>query len=171
MRSAPPAAHDGPLKGWHVLAAVLAFFSIVIAIDVGFSIVAVRTFPGEDVKRSYLQGLRYNDTLAERAAQAKLGWRAELSVETRAGMPSAIVTLRDREGRLISTAEVRAIVRRPATDRADRTITFSPIADGAYAAALPGLADGAWDIRGIAEAHGQSFAFERRITWQASQTR
>ena len=37
------------------------------------------TFSGEDERKSYLQGLTFNRTLAQRAEQARLGWRAEIT--------------------------------------------------------------------------------------------
>ena len=46
------AAHPSPspgfrFTGWHLLASVSAFFAVVIAIDVTFTVFAVRTFPGQ----------------------------------------------------------------------------------------------------------------------------
>ncbi len=61
---------------WHVLAAMLAFFGASSPSMSAFAAIAVRSFPGEDVRRSYLQGLHTTDTLAERRTQAALGWRA-----------------------------------------------------------------------------------------------
>ena len=64
------------VRGWHVLTALLAFFGAIIAVNIAFAVIAVRSFPGEDVRRSYVQGLQYNDTLAERRVQQALGWQA-----------------------------------------------------------------------------------------------
>jgi hypothetical protein len=49
------------------MAMLLTFFGVVIGVDVAFSVLAVRTFPGEDIRNSYVQGNHYNETLAERA--------------------------------------------------------------------------------------------------------
>ena len=65
------------LKGWHVLLIMLAFFGVMFSGNGVFLFHAITSFPGEDVKKSYVQGLSFNDTLADRAAQAELGWLAE----------------------------------------------------------------------------------------------
>jgi len=41
---------------------------------------AVSSFTGEDVKKSYLQGLDYNTTIQTRSAQATLGWNVAANV-------------------------------------------------------------------------------------------
>ena len=69
------------LRGVHVFAGIAAFFGVMILIQVVFVIQAVRTFPGEEVEKSYVQGLDYNATLERRAAQKKLGWSAEAGAE------------------------------------------------------------------------------------------
>ena len=65
------------LKGWHVLLIMLGFFGVMFAVNGVFLYHAITSFPGEDVKKSYVQGLNYNQTLSARASQADLGWRAE----------------------------------------------------------------------------------------------
>lgn len=62
------------IGGWHVLAAVVGFFAIVIVVDVGFAIFAYRTFPGEVSSTPYEDGVAYNRKLAQMAAQGRLGW-------------------------------------------------------------------------------------------------
>ena len=55
------------LKGWHVLLILMAFFGVMFSVNGVFLYHAITSFPGEDVKKSYVQGLNYNDTLAVRA--------------------------------------------------------------------------------------------------------
>ncbi|MEO1305623.1 MAG: FixH family protein, partial [Pseudomonadota bacterium] len=75
------APSEKTLKGWHVLLIMLGFFGIMFAVNGVFLYHAITSFPGEDIKKSYVQGLNYNDTLAVRAAQAELGWQAEAGLE------------------------------------------------------------------------------------------
>jgi nitrogen fixation protein FixH len=135
------------LKGWHVLAGMLAFFAAIIAVNVGFAIVAVDSFPGEDVRRSYLQGLNYNDALAERRRQAALGWQAHAATENEAGQTRLVVMLRDREGRPLSGVAVSGELRWPADERLDRALTFAPDGEGRYVAAIEDLRPGYWRLR------------------------
>ena len=65
-----------PVRGWHVLVLIVLFFSVTIGVNATFITLAMRTHPGEDVPRSYYQGLNYNETLARRHEQAELGWSA-----------------------------------------------------------------------------------------------
>ena len=66
-----------PIRGIHVFWWIFSFFAIVIAADAFFVIRAVGTFPGEQVKNSYVLGLDYNQQLERREAQLKRGWTAE----------------------------------------------------------------------------------------------
>ena len=152
------------LRGWHVLAMLLTFFAVVIGVDVGFSVIAVRTFPGEDIRNSYVQGNLYNETLAERAKQAALGWTAEASLGS--GNGGAIVTLRlrDAKGEPLTGATVTGRLRRPATTKADRTLVFSSTGGGTYIAPAGDLQAGAWDLAVRATRGSATFDIGARLT-------
>lgn len=68
------------LRGVHVLWMVVGFFALIIGTDAYFIIRAVNTFPGEQVKNSYVLGLDYNREVEAREQQAKLGWTAEAGI-------------------------------------------------------------------------------------------
>ena len=160
MRSDIPAP-GFRINGWHVLSMVVGFFTVVIAVDVGFAVMAYRTFPGEVSVTPYEDGLVYNKTLAQQAAQAKLGWRA--SAEAR---PDAVVlTLLDREGRPVTGLRVAGKLERPATETGRVSTTFHETSPGRDEARVGGER-GAWDL--IAEARdpaGRLFVAERRLSW------
>ena len=50
-------APRGKLTGWHVLWIMLGFFGLMFTVNGIFLYHAITSFPGEDVKKSYLQGL------------------------------------------------------------------------------------------------------------------
>jgi nitrogen fixation protein FixH len=157
------------LRGWHVLAAMLAFFAAIIAVNVAFAVVAVRSFPGEDVRRSYLQGLNYNDTIAARRAQAALGWQANAVV--RAGREGVYleVDLRDRAGAPVNGATLAGELRWPTDARLDRALTFEASGAGRYVARLGVLGEGRWRLRAhAADAAGGALDFEAELQWRAS---
>ncbi len=166
-RTAQP--DKGAITGRHVLVAMLLFFAAIIAINIAFSIVAVRTFPGEDVKRSYLQGLNYNDKLAERAAQNALGWSAGMEALPQGAGAQLRVRFVDREGRPVEGLAIEGKVRRPATTRDERAVTFTAEGDGVYVADAGNIALGAWTFQGIATRGTERFEFERRMTWTPPQ--
>jgi len=152
------------LRGWHVLAMLLTFFGVVIGVDVAFSVLALRTFPGEDIRNSYVQGNHYNETLAERAKQTALGWTAEASLVS--GKGGAIVTLRlrDAKGEPLKGATVTGRLRRPATTMADRTLVFSSTGGGTYIAPAGDLQAGAWDLAVRATRGSATFDIGARLT-------
>ena len=158
------------VRGWHVLAAMLAFFGVVIAVNVAFAVIAVRSFPGEDVRRSYLQGLQYNDTLAERRAQAELGWRAAAAlVAVSADSAEVRIRLTDRDGAALDALAVAGDLQWPTDARFDRVLVFSPIGDGVYVAQAGNVHPGRWRLRARAEStDARALDFEAELTWPAS---
>jgi nitrogen fixation protein FixH len=164
--------HDGhhrtkpfTLKGWHVGALLGGFFATVIGVNVVFMTLAYQSFPGEDVPRSYVQGLRYNDTLAARDAQARLGWQAQATFLRDGGAPALQVRLTDRDGTALSGATIEATLRRVATDKQDRALIFSESAPGVYRADLPDLGAGGWSLRAQAKRDGQTLDFTGSLSW------
>lgn len=154
------------LRGVHVLIAMLTFFGAVIAVNVAFVVLAVGSFPGEDVRRSYLQGLNYNNTLAERREQAALGWSAAASIIQLRGSPAVEVVLRDSAGRPLDGAAASGELRWPASERRDHALEFAARGEGRYVAAVPDLSPGRWVLRARAERDaGHALDFEAELTW------
>jgi nitrogen fixation protein FixH len=157
------------LRGVHVLWSLIGFFAFVIAINVAFTVLAVRTFPGEDVRRSYLQGLHYNETLAARRAQAALGWRASAALAPSAAGAIVEVRIRERDGAPLSHLTVRGVLRRPTHESADVSLEFTPRGGGAYVAHIGRLDAGQWRLRARAErANGAALDLERSFFWPST---
>ena len=157
----------GELRGVHVLAGLLAFFAAIIAVNVAFAFIAVRSFPGEDVRRSYLQGLQYNETLAARRAQAELGWRvtAGLRQGDEGGVVEVVVTGRD--GAPVAGAHLTGDLQWPTDSRHDRALNFQSAGAGRYTAPVPDLTSGRWRLRARAEStSGDALDFESELTWR-----
>ena len=163
--SAANAKPSPEIKGWHVLAAMLAGFGVVIAVNVAFAVIAVSTFPGEDVRRSYLQGLQYNETLAARREQAALGWAASAAFVTAEGDSVVAVALSDREGRPLVGASLRGDLQWPTNAGRDRALTFEAMGDGRYIARTSDLQPGRWRLRGRAERDEGALDFEAELIW------
>ncbi len=71
-----------PLTGWHVLAMFVAFFGVIIAVNITMAWKAISTFPGLEVENGYVASQSFD---AEMAAQKG----AELDVEAQAMTPDA----------------------------------------------------------------------------------
>lgn len=157
------------LNGLHVLIAMLTFFVAIVAVNVAFVVLAVKSFPGEDVRRSYLQGLNYNATIAERRGQAARGWGAGAALVSRDGAAVLEVTLRDDAGAAISNARLTGELRRPMTSRFDRSLEFIAVGEGIYRARVGAIEQGAWRLRARASAaNGEALDFGAELTWPAS---
>lgn len=157
------------LSGGHVLTGLLLFFVAIIVINIAFAVVAVRSFPGEDERRSYTQGLRHNDLLAERRSQARLGWRARSAFEATPSGARLLLRLNDRAGAPIDGAAVSGVLRWPPQEARDRALNFIAQGNGFYAADLGALPPGRWDLRARAEDEsGNTLDFEAELTWPST---
>lgn len=136
-------ASEKELKGWHVLLIMLAFFGVMFSVNGVFLYHAITSFPGEDVKKSYVQGLNYNHTLAARAAQAELGWQAEAGLQGE----QIVFRLHDAEGLPLPNFAVIGELRRSTTQDHDQAITFTANYDGSYHADAGPLHQGQWQLR------------------------
>lgn len=158
--SQPPPAKT--INGRHVLAWVVGFFVVVVAVDVGFMTMAIRTFPGQVSVTPYEDGVAYNRTLTQMDAQARLGWRASASV-----MPDGAVELevRDRAGAPVTGLKARGALQRPATEQGRLALTFAETAPGRYRTA-PQAITGAWDLEAVAvDGLRHRFEAQRRLLW------
>lgn len=149
------------LNGWHVLAGVTAFFAVVVAVDVSFMVMAIRTFPGQVSVTPYEDGLLYNRHIAQLEAQDRLGWRAAAGAE-----PGQVaIEFRDRDGRPISGLRITGRLERPATETGRIALRFAEAGAGRYLAPA-GRIDGTWDLTAEARgSQGAAFVAERRLTW------
>jgi nitrogen fixation protein FixH len=159
--SLPGVEHGFRIKGWHVLAAFVAFFGVVVAVDVGFVVMSLRSFPGQVSVTPYEDGLIYDRKLAQLAAQDRLGWRAAAAAEPE----TVVVEMRDREGLPLGGLSISGRLERPATEAGRVVLRFREAAPGRYVAAS-GRLSGAWDLTAIATGPGgERFEAERRLAW------
>lgn len=155
------------IRGWHVLAMFAAFFAAIVAANAIFITLAVRTFPGEEEKKSYLQGLHYNQRLEEREAQAALGWHVEIAqvrMERDPGIELSFVsaTLTPLTG-LRVTGKMSGLV----DDKDDRALDFFEAAPGVYRARTQGIDSGVWRLDATATgSRREKFTLAKRMTFE-----
>jgi nitrogen fixation protein FixH len=138
-----PSGAKRPLTGWHVFAGVFLFFAVVISVNALMATLAVRTFSGEDVKKSYLQGLNYNQTLAQQEKDHALGWRVTAQA-TAHGLLTLTIT--DRAGTPLTDVRVKGRLRHPATTRRDIPLDAATNGKGDITVPVPRLTPGAWTL-------------------------
>jgi nitrogen fixation protein FixH len=101
----------GEITGRHVFAITSTAFAVIIGVNALLAFKAVSTFPGLEVKNSYVASQGFN---SRKAAQEALGWqmvpsyadgRIDLAFTDRAGQPVQVQDLRVLVGRTTSTAD------------------------------------------------------------------
>lgn len=157
-------AGKGKMKGWHALLWFLGFFGFMFVVNGIFLWAAITSFPGEDVEKSYLTGLDYNQELARRAHQEAAGWNAEIGISgTNQGF-LLTTRLMTRDGSALPVFGTQAQLRHP-TDRAlDRVVTLTPAGGGEYVAELGDLHTGAWSVNLAADVDPETDGFEFRAS-------
>ena len=129
------------LTGKHVLIILLSAFGVVFAVNGYFLYSALHTLPGEQRGATYEAGLHYNATLAEQRAQEALHW----SHKSEASLGSPLtVTVADANGAPVAGLAMEGWLERPASNRADRKLTFNEVVAGRYEASAASLEAGTW---------------------------
>ena len=134
-----------PLTGKRVFCLLLAFFGVVIAVNMVFLYVALSTYPGADTEDAYRRGVAYNDVLEKAAAQDTLGWRGTIDYD--AATRSLRFFLIDADRRPIRRLSVSAHVRRTVKRGHDLSLALNGYPDGSYRAALDPPLPGQWQVR------------------------
>jgi len=154
---------DG-LRGRHVLLGLVAFFGLIFLVNGIFIYYALNTFGGGDTSDPYRKGLNYNETVAEAARDAELGWQAQLTYETASGR--LMLSLIDRDGHAVSGLHFSGTIGRPATDREDLSANFNEAESGNYAAMVR-LAPGQWVVQlqsnELSRAGDPTYRLKRRL--------
>lgn len=127
--------------GRHMAVGMIAFFGVVLAVNLLMATAASSTFGGTVVDNSYVASQRFNAWLEEADAAGRLGWTADIG---RAEGRVAIV-LRDHGGPL-KGASIAAVARHPLGRLEDIPLHFGEKAPGQYQSAEP-LPSGRWQVR------------------------
>lgn len=136
-----------PLTGRGVLLWLGLFFGAVIAVNTYYITLSVETFRGEDEQKPYLQGIEYNQTLARRAEQARMGWTASVTANRLPdGHVRVAIALRDRTGVAENGARLSAELRHPMDENRDEVAALSPAGGGRYTADVGKVSAGVWDV-------------------------
>jgi nitrogen fixation protein FixH len=126
--------------GRHMLLTMLAFFGVVIGVNVTMAWLAGASWTGFVVENSYVASQQFNAKMAETHAQRALGWTGHFSLA--GGAVRYAIT--DVKGVVVPLQAVSVTFRRPVDDREDQTIALAK--DGSGYAALHDVADGVWIV-------------------------
>lgn len=140
------------LKGKHVLAITVGAFAVIIAVNLTLAFKAVSTFPGLEVKNSYVASQGFN---TRKAAQEALGWT--LAPSYAEGRVDLAFT--DRDGQPVQVQELEVLIGRTTSTTDDARPEFAVQGD-VYSAALD-LGRGKWMVKVTARAPDGTL-FEQR---------
>ncbi|PWE32264.1 nitrogen fixation protein FixH [Maritimibacter sp. 55A14] len=144
-----------PLTGRKVLAIAVTAFAVIITVNVVMAWNAISTFPGLEVKNSYVASQEFNEKLA---AQQALGW----TLDTQYADGLLTLGFDGPDGRPAEVQALEVLVGRTTEARDDRWPELSG-ANGRYSAALD-LDYGQWLLHVTARAaDGTEFRQRRQI--------
>ncbi|MEM9581411.1 MAG: FixH family protein [Pseudomonadota bacterium] len=125
------------ITGWHVLAGFGLAFSVIIGVNVTLAVNAVKTFPGLEVKNSYVASQAFD---SDKAAQLALGWDVSATLQ---GDELSLVVLED--GRSVAPQIISAVFGRATNVAQDQTPDFA--FDGNRLRARVQGGAGNWNLR------------------------
>jgi nitrogen fixation protein FixH len=140
------------LKGWHVFAIFSGAFGVIIAVNLTLAFQAVGTFPGLEVRNSYVASQSFD---ANRTAQNALGWEVSARLD---GHVLSLVILED--GKAIAPTIEDATFGRATNIAYDETPVFE--FDGTALRAPVVAGTGNWNLRLKARAANGAL-FQQRI--------
>jgi nitrogen fixation protein FixH len=126
--------------GWHMLASMVGFFGIVIAVNILMAVQAERTFGGTVVDNSYVASQEFNRWLDAAKAQQALGWKIAASSES--GHPAVSAAA---NGTPLTGAQVQGYAEHPLGAVDDIPLHFRETGAGHFVADTP-LPAGRWRL-------------------------
>ncbi|OKO85450.1 FixH family protein [Bradyrhizobium sp. AS23.2] len=144
-----------PLTGTKVFLMLVAFFGVVIGVNVTMMKLAIATLPGTDVDSPYAAGLTYDREISAAHDQAARKWQVNAHIERRADGGAALqVEARDAAGRPVTGLKFGGRLERPTDKRADLPVELTEAGIGVYRGTAATVASGQWDLVIEGEARG-----------------
>lgn len=137
----------GTFTGWHMLAIMLAFFGIIIAVNLTMAYNAISTWSGFVVKNTYVASQEFNEKAETGKQQAALNWQSKPTLEE--GV--FVWHVNDRDGKPVAVTGGTVEFKRPVGDAHDTKVTLTASDLGTLTAPLE-LDEGAWIMEVNADA-------------------
>jgi len=138
-------AEPGVLTGRKVLFMLLAFFGVVMVVNVAMIKAAISTFGGVDTKSSYEAGRQFKAEEARAAAQNERNWTVDEKLATSAEGQALTVTIADEHGAPVTGIDVEAVMAHPIDERRDVAIALSETTAGSFRGVGP-VSPGVWQL-------------------------
>jgi nitrogen fixation protein FixH len=136
-----------PLTGRKVFILLVAFFGVVIGVNMAMMMLAIQTLPGTEVDSAYSASLAYEKEIVAAHDQNARNWRVDAQVlRGPDGAATLRVEVRDDNGRPLSGLKFQGRFERPTDRRADKAVTLAEIGIGIYRGSAALIAPGQWDL-------------------------
>jgi nitrogen fixation protein FixH len=136
-----------PLTGRKVFFLLVAFFGVVIGVNLIMMKFAIQTLPGTEVDSAYSASLAYEKEIAAAHDQNARDWHVDAHVRRGPdGRATLQVEARDSSGRPMSGLEFQGHFERPTDRRADQAVRLAETGAGIYRGIAPLIAPGQWDL-------------------------
>lgn len=158
-----PLLKPRPVTGWTVLAAMIAFFTVVIAVNLVMVRFAFTTFGGLEVESSYKAGLAFSREAADARAQDARSWKVDARILLRVEGALVEIAALDSAARPLAGFEVSAMLVHPTDRRRDQIVSLREDFPGIYRGIAGGHA-GQWDlVIEIAKGRARLFRSKSRV--------
>lgn len=125
-RASDPARRRNGFTGWHMTAILVAFFAVVIVVNVTMARLAISSFGGTVVDNSYVASQKYNLWLNRAAVQDRLGWQQSVTLD---GERHIVLTV-EKDGARLDGIAASATLIHPLGRAAPRNLHFEAQSDG-----------------------------------------
>ena len=151
-----------PLTGRMVLFMMVAFFGVVIGVNLIMMRLAIKTLPGVEVDSAYSASLGYEKEIATAREPTARDWKVDAHVE-RSGQGGAMlrVEARDNDGRPMTGLKFQGHFERPADKRSDQAMALAETGIGIYRGSATLIAPGQWDLIVQGDAAGRRVFLSR----------
>ena len=140
-------ASPKPLTGRKVLVMLLAFFGVVIGVNMIMMRLAIQTLPGTEVDSAYSASLAYENEIAAARDQNARNWKVDAHIQRGAdGGATLQVEARDAGGKPMSGLTFQGRFERPTDRRADQPVELAEMGIGIYRGSALAIAPGQWDL-------------------------
>jgi nitrogen fixation protein FixH len=147
---------ERPLTGSKVLVMLVAFFGVVIGVNVTMMKLAIGTLPGTDVDSAYTASLGYEKEIGAAHDQNARNWRVDALIQRSAdGGATVQVEAHDNGGRPMTGLKFQGRLERPTDKRADLPVDLAEVGIGIYRGSAAQVAPGQWDLVLEGDAAGQ----------------
>lgn len=126
-----PSDNGRQFTGWHMVAVMVAFFGIIIGVNVTMAVFAATSWTGLITKDSYLAGQSYNEEMEKARRQDALGLVGALTLSA----SQVEFEFRDADGNPVIAESIEVSLGRPADNAEDHRVALAYEGAGVYRAA------------------------------------